>query len=101
MKYVPVNKHWIKMYQQYNFYTVIKKFPINKIQIKPLRNKLKTNEVLYMLMNFDKEVWIPITLDTKHFLVDGQHRLELAKQFGMEFIDTVILDKKKLKQSSI
>jgi hypothetical protein len=101
MKYIPANKHWTNMYKQYDFYTVVKKFPIDKIRIKPLRNKLDTKEVWYRLMNFDRDAWIPITLDTKHFLVDGQHRLELAKQFGMEFIDTIVLDEKKLKQGSI
>lgn len=52
-------------------------------------------DVFYMLVNFDKDVWMPPTLDDKHFLIDGQHRLELAKQMGLEYIDVVIqLDSK-------
>ena len=96
MKYCPVKKHWIEMYQKYDFYNVHKKFPIRKIKLKQLRNAVNQQEVFYMLANFDKNAWMPITLDTDYFLTDGQHRLELARQFGMEFIDVVILDKKKL-----
>ena len=81
------------MYEQYDFYKIHKKFPVSKIQIKPLYNKVDKNEVLYMLMNFDKEAWMPVTLDKNYFLTDGQHRLELARQFGMEFIDVVIDNK--------
>lgn len=90
MKYISAEKHWLNMYEQYDFFKVQKRFPINKIQLKPLRNKVDKNEVLYMLMNFDKEAWMPVTLDENYFLTDGQHRLELARQFGMEFIDVVI-----------
>lgn len=89
------------MYERYDFYEIRKKFPIHKIQLKPLHNKVDKKEVLYMLMNFNKDAWIPITLDKDYFLTDGQHRLELARQFGMEFIDVVILDEKKLNQNSI
>lgn len=95
MKYVPVKKHWLEMYGQYSFYEIQKKFPIHKIQIKPLRNKVDQKEVLYMLMNFDREAWEPITLDINYFLIDGQHRLELARLFGMEFIDVMVYDEKK------
>ena len=96
MKYCPVKKHWADMYKQYEFYEFHKKFPIQKIRLKPLCNKINMNDVYYMLMNFDKEVWMPITLDMDYFLTDGQHRLELARRFGMEFIDVVILDEKKM-----
>lgn len=96
MKYIPVSKYWIEMYQQYDFYTVAKKFPVDKIRLKPLRNNLDANEVLYMLINFNRDAWMPITLNEEHFLTDGQHRLQLAKQLGIEFIDSVILNEKKL-----
>lgn len=97
MKYVPVKKHWIEMYEQYSFYKTLKKFPINKIQIKPLWNKVDKKEVFYILMNFDREAWMPVTLDINYFLIDGQHRLELAREFGMEFIDAVVYDEEKAK----
>lgn len=99
MKYIPVEKHWIEMYQKYDFYKVQKRFPIHGIKLKQLKNKVDMREVLYMLANFNKEAWMPITLDTDNFLIDGQHRLELAKQFGIEFIDIVTLDDKKLSKN--
>lgn len=90
MKYIPAEKYWINMYKQYDFYKVQTRLPISKIRLKPLRNKVDKNEVLYMLMNFNREAWMPVTLDKNYFLTDGQHRLELARLFGMEFIDAVI-----------
>lgn len=80
----------MEMYEQYSFYETCKKLPIHEIKIKPLRNKVDRNEVLYMLMNFDKDAWMPVTLDKEYFLLDGQHRVELAKQLGLEYIDVVI-----------
>lgn len=101
MKYIPAKRHWMKMYKQYIFYETQKKFPIHKVQIKPLRNRVDKKEVLYMLMNFNKDAWMPVTLDKNSFLVDGQHRLELAKQLGLEFIDAVIYNEKKALKNKI
>lgn len=101
MNYIPVKKHWINMYEQHDFYKIHKRFPIHRIRLKSLRNKVDKKEVLYMLMNFNKEAWMPIIMDKDYFLTDGQHRLELARQFGIEFIDVIILDEKKLKQNNI
>ena len=47
MKYIPAKKHWLNMYEQYDFYKIHKKFPVSKIQIKPLYNKVDKNEVLF------------------------------------------------------
>jgi len=96
MKYIPTKRHWMEMYEQYVFYETKKKFPIQKIQVKSLRNGVDKNEVFYMLMNFNEEAWMPITLDKNNFLVDGQHRLELAKQLGLKFIDAVIYDEERV-----
>lgn len=100
-KYIPCEKHWKDMFAQHSMYKVIEKFPLKMIRKKKLRNDLNAGDVLYMLLNFNQEAWMPITLDKDYFLTDGQHRLELARQFGMEFIDVVILDEKKLEQNSI
>ena len=35
-------------------YKFHKKFPIQKIRLKPLRNKIDTNNILYMLMNLER-----------------------------------------------
>ncbi len=89
------------MFAQYNFFNVIEKFPIKNIKKKKLKNKLNIKDVFYMLVNFDKDVWIPPTLDDKYFLIEGQHRLELAKQMGLEYIDVVVQLDSKLQDHKI
>lgn len=77
------------------------KFPIEKIKLdKSLfayQNDVSQSDILYMLMNFDREVWMPITINKNHYLLDGQHRLALAEQLGLSFVDVVIEDSELLK----
>lgn len=89
-KYIPCEKHWKDMFAQYSMFKVVEKFLIQKIKKKKLRNDVNLKDVFYMLLNFDKEVWMPLTLDEQNFLIDGQHRLELAKQMCLEYVDVVI-----------
>lgn len=96
--YIPCLKHWKDMFGQYHFYKAKDKFPVKKIKHKKLKNQLDMREVFDMLLNFNKEVWMPITLNKKNFLIDGQHRLVLAKQMGLEYVDVIVLDEKLLKQ---
>lgn len=89
-RYIACQKHWKDMFAQYPMYKVIEKFPIQKIKRKKLRNDVNSKDVFYMLMNFNKDAWIPITLDQEYFLLDGQHRIELARQMGLSYIDVII-----------
>lgn len=91
--YIPCLQHWNEMFNQYSFFKVIKKFPVEKIKRKKLINKIDNKEVFYMLLNFNKEAWMPLTLDEQKFLIDGQHRLELAIQMGLEYVDVIIQSK--------
>ncbi len=101
--YIPVKKHWVEMYTRFDkpYWTPALKFPIKKIKIdKSLfsyQNDVSKSDVLYMLVNFDREIWIPITLNKDYYLLDGQHRLELARQMGLSYIDVVIEDSELLK----
>ncbi len=96
--YISAQEHWFGMYEkpEFPFYQSSKKFPIKDIKIdRPLMacsNEISPSDVLYMLMNFDKNAWMPITLNQDHYLLDGQHRLELARQMGLEYIDVIIQD---------
>jgi len=45
------------------FFKVIERFPIENIKRKKLINEVNTGDVLYMLLNFNKEAWMPITLN--------------------------------------
>lgn len=86
------------MYTKFDkpYWTPALKFPIEKIKIdKSLfnyQNEVSQSIVLYMLMNFDRDAWMPITLNKDHCLLDGQHRLELARLMGLSYIDAVIED---------
>ena len=95
-EYIPSEQHWKDMYAQYPaIYRVIEKFPIGKIQRSKLRNEIDMNEVLHMLTNFYQEAWAPITIDENSYLVDGQHRLAVAAQLCMRYIDVIVcLDNK-------
>ena len=101
--YIPAKKHWLDMFTKYDkpYWTPMLKFPIEKIKIdKSLfayQNDVLQSDVLYMLMNFDREVWMPITINKNYCLLDGQHRLELARQMGLSFIDVIIEDSELLK----
>lgn len=96
--YIPVKKHWVEMVTRFDkpYWMPALKFPIEKIKIdKSLfayQNKISQSDVLYMLMNFDRNAWMPITLNKDHYLLDGQHRLELARQMGLSYIDAIIED---------
>lgn len=88
--YIPCKKHWKEMFEKYDFFNVVDKFPISKIRRKKLINGINKDDVCYMLLNFDKNAWMPITLNKNNFLIDGQHRLELARQMELEYIDVIV-----------
>ena len=82
------------------YFTPQLKFPIEEIKIdKSLfayQNEVSTSDVLYMLMHFDRDAWAPISLNKEHCLKDGQHRLELARQMGLLYLDVIIEDSELL-----
>jgi len=102
--YMPVRKHWREMYTKFDkpYFTPKLKFPIGSIKIDKslfaFQNKVSLSDVLYMLMNFDREAWMPILLNKDYYLLDGQHRLELARQMGLSFIDVIIQDTELLEE---
>ena len=52
-----------------------------------------------MVSNFEILGWIPITLDKEFYLLDGQHRLEVAKRLNLKYIDVVIQDTELLENN--
>lgn len=90
-EYIPSEQHWKDMYAQYpTMYRVVEKFPIEKIRRRKMPNEIDYKEVLYTLMNFYPPVWEPITIDEENYLLDGQHRLAVAGQLCMRYIDVVV-----------
>lgn len=91
-EYIPSPQLWKddRYYAPLPFHKVVERFPIQKIKRKTLRNKVDTNEVLHIVMNFSQEAWIPVTLNRRYYLIDGQHRLAAAAQLCLKYIDIVI-----------
>jgi hypothetical protein len=73
-------------------YDLVEKYPIAKIKHnkKNYFNQLDNNEVLYLCNNFYPFAFEPIVINKQSELKDGQHRLELAKWCGWEFIDVFV-----------
>jgi len=95
--YIPVKKHWLELYDKFPYFMPMPKFPIENIKIdKSLfsyANEVSKSDVLYMLIHFDREAWEPILINEDYCLLDGQHRLEVARQMGLSYIDAVMTRK--------
>ncbi|MBU3924659.1 ParB N-terminal domain-containing protein [Patescibacteria group bacterium] len=101
--YIKSPQHWKDMFNQYSCWQSKDKVPIKKIKIDrklfDFDNPVNMDDVYYMLMNFSKDVWIPITVNKDYYLLDGQHRLALAREFGLNYIDVIIEDESKITYS--
>jgi hypothetical protein len=78
--------------------TPIKKYPIDKIKFNKkylsFANKVRNEDVNSIVNDFYIDAWEPIFLNTKYYLIDGQHRLTAAKKMGLKFLDIVIINEK-------
>ncbi len=54
------------------------------------RNEIDYKQVLDMLVNFDQELWMPVLVNEQNYLLDGQHRLKVAKQLCLKYIDVIV-----------
>lgn len=105
--YIPVKTHWFEIYTRFDkpYFTPKLKFPIEQIKIDKsvfdYQNEVLQSDVFHMLVNFDREAWMPIMLIKDYYFRDGQHRLEVAKQMGLTFIDVVMENTELLYSKSI
>lgn len=101
--YIKSPQHWKDMFNKYPYFQSKDKVPIKKIKIDKtlfsFDNSVDLESVSYMIDNFSEEVWMPITVNKDYYLLDGQHRLEVAKRFGLNYIDVVIEYKDKMEYS--
>lgn len=103
-EYIPaaeLTKNLYKKPEHHEFFELVDKFPIDDIKIdKNLHGHpdVSHRDVLEILMYFDQERWDPIHIDPDYFLMDGQHRLQVAKQLGLEYVDVVIIDEEKMRE---
>jgi len=77
-------------------WVIVDEVTISKIQIdKKLCsyvNNVDISFVNFIVENFNQELWIPILVNPNHLLLDGQHRLQIAQDMGLEFVDVVVQD---------
>jgi uncharacterized protein (DUF1015 family) len=82
--------------------TPIKKYRIDEIKFNKkylsFANPVREEDVNSIVNDFYIDAWEPIFLNPKHYLIDGQHRLEAAKYMGLKFMDIVIIDEESSKQ---
>jgi len=105
--YIESPQHWKDMYTNAAVngeWLPIDRIPIKKIQLNKsllaFPNEVDTHQVRDMLMNFDQELWIPILVNQDFFLLDGQHRLSVARRMGLKYIDVILENGELLKQSA-
>lgn len=100
--YIPVEL-WRTTYtrpQIAESFTFVEKVPLSKIKIDKsffaYQNDVSCSRVDFIIKNFDIDFWMPILINPNYFLLDGQHRLQVAKKLGLKYIDVVIEKDKKL-----
>ncbi len=82
------------------YWTPELKVPISKLKVDKslfsFHSEISRQDVLYILMYFDRSRWEPILVNQEYCILDGQHRLAVAKLLGLEYVDVVVQDTKLL-----
>lgn len=94
--YIPVEL-WRDSYRSQvmrQSFTFVERVPISKIKIDKSffswQNEISQSLVDFIVENFDADFWMPIIVNSDYFLLDGQHRLQVARKLDLEYIDVVI-----------
>lgn len=101
-EYIPAPDFVREMYARYEkYYTYVDKFPIDNIKVDKnlfsYQAEIDYGNILHILLNFDRDRWDPLYVNPDYYLLDGQHRIKVAKQLGLKYIDVVILDEEKMR----
>ena len=101
--YIKSSNSLKNVFAKFNGFSFEYKISIKKIKVNrklfAFDNSVNMEDVCYMLMNFDKFFWDPVTVNTDYYLLDGQHRLALAEKMGLRYIDVMIENKNKIEYS--
>lgn len=96
-KYIPTLELWRSMFLQPCFggaWTLDERVPITEIKIDKslfsFQNEVSESQVNSMVEEFNIDYWIPIMVNPKRFLLDGQHRLQTAHKLGLNYIDVIV-----------
>lgn len=95
--YIPTSEIWKETYakpQTMKSFSLVERVPLSKIKIDKNRfswqNAVDPARVNFIAQHFDLDFWMPVLVDPDYFLLDGQHRLRVAKKLGLKFIDVAI-----------
>jgi hypothetical protein len=96
--YIPAVEASYKLFTRFDepYWVPLRHVLISDIKID---KKLTLNDVCYetveiIIEHFDDWQWLPIAINEDGYLLDGQHRLEVAQRKGLKFIDTVVQNSK-------
>lgn len=105
--YIKSPQHWKDMYSHVAVngeWKPVDRIPIKKIRVKKsllsFPNEVDPAQVDDIVNNFSQEVWIPILVNQDFFLLDGQHRLAVAKKMRLKYIDVIVENRQLLKRSA-
>ncbi len=90
--YIPVEL-WKDSYKPPTF-CFVERVPISSIAIDKKyfawQNEVDPTQVDFIAENFDIDFWMPVIVNPEFYLLDGQHRLQVAEKLGLKYIDVVI-----------
>lgn len=96
--YIPVAQTSIDFFTKYDrpYWTPVRRVPLDSIKVDRSRmsfaNEVSDEQVKTIIEHFDLFAWLPVTLDKDFYLLDGQHRLAVARLIGLKYLDVVIQD---------
>ncbi len=96
--YIPVIQQNYDMFTNlpHSYFVPARKIQINNIKIDrslmSYPNEVSQEQVETIIEYFDEFAWLPIIINKQHFLLDGQHRLEVARRLKLRYIDAIIED---------
>lgn len=96
IEYIPVIEDNYRLFTQFDkpYWVPMRRVLLSHIEVDrslmSFPNEICEEQVRIIIDNFDRDYWLPITLDSKNFLLDGQHRLEAARRMRLKYIDAVV-----------
>jgi len=83
-----------------NCFRFLERISISRIKRrKKYRNKPSLQEVNRIVLDFYPDAWEPVMINERFFLIDGQHRLLAARKLGLSYIDVIVVNENKLKNT--
>lgn len=84
------------------YFIPFRKIPIENIKfdrsLLSFPNPIYEGTVQTILEHFNEYAWFPILINKDYFLLDGQHRLEVAHRLNLRFIDAIIDNQEAVKE---